>query len=85
MNEMFVDENGRQVEVQWIVKLYGIDWDSGDYDEYDVSDLPKNLQVEVHAYDEAGAIENALREAGEYTYSTLIRGTEQIVAKPKLV
>lgn len=46
----------------YIVKLRGITWDDGKGD-YDVSHLPREMNVTVLADDEAEALEYALSEA----------------------
>ena len=71
----------------WKVFLYGIQWDDGK-GEYDVSDLPENLCVEIsdnvddgrYADSKEEAIVLALDEATD-EYDTLIEGTEQINVK----
>jgi len=66
--------------MSWKVMLYGIDWDDGK-GEYDVSELPENLQVTVHdddAADKTEAIGMALAEASD-EFGSLVAGTEQIV------
>lgn len=62
----------------WKVKLYGIEWDDGK-GEYDVSELPPNLEVKVEADTKTQAIDYAMREATE-EFGSLIAGTEQIEA-----
>lgn len=65
--------------MKWQIYLYGIVWDDGK-GEYDVSDLPPNLRVEVPehiAADRNSAIEEALTIASD-EYEFLIAGTEQI-------
>lgn len=62
----------------WKISLYGIQWDDGK-GEYDVSELPENLEVKVEEEDEQGAIERALTVASD-EFGSLIDGTEQIVA-----
>lgn len=64
---------------QWKVKLFGIEWDDGK-GEYDVSELPPNLECRVEADSKSDAIEYALREACD-EFGSLIQGTEQIEAK----
>lgn len=68
---------------RWRVNAYGIQWDAGK-GEYDVSDLPRNLSVEVDAYSREGAIEEGLSEMTD-AYGALIEGTEQIVAEAILI
>lgn len=63
----------------WKVKLFGIEWDDGK-GEYDVSELPPNLEVAVEADNKKEAIEYALTEASD-EFGSLIQGTEQIEAK----
>jgi DNA-directed RNA polymerase subunit L len=66
----------------WNVKLYGIEWDDGK-GEYDVSELPPNLEIKVEDDDvqtRDEAIERALEIASD-EFDSLIDGTEQIVAK----
>lgn len=66
--------------MKWQVTLYGIIWDDGK-GEYDVEDLPENLQIDVDfAESKSDAIERALEIASD-EYESLIEGTEQIVAK----
>lgn len=62
----------------WKVKLYGIVWDDGK-GEYDVSELPPNLEVKVEADGKREAIDYAMREASD-EFGSLIEGTEQIEA-----
>jgi hypothetical protein len=66
----------------WKIKLYGIEWDDGK-GEYDVSELPPNLEVTIEDDDVTtrdAAIERALEDASD-EYGSLIEGTEQIIAK----
>ena len=66
----------------WNVKLYGIEWDDGK-GEYDVSELPPNLEIKVEDDDvqtRNEAIERALEIASD-EFDSLINGTEQIIAK----
>lgn len=60
----------------WQVFLYGIQWDDGK-GEYDVSELPENLRVNVKAESREEAIEAAFEEATD-EFGALIDGTEQI-------
>lgn len=63
---------------QWKVMLYGIMWDDGK-GEYDVSELPPNLEVRIDADSKGDAIELALEEATN-EFDSLVAETEQIVA-----
>lgn len=63
---------------KWKVMLYGILWDDGK-GEYDVSELPPNLEVTAEADTKAEAIEIALEEATN-EFGSLVAETEQIVA-----
>lgn len=68
--------------MQWQVTLYKIKWDDGD-GEYDVSELPTNLEViveDIEAGTKVEAIERALEIASDM-FDTLIASTEQINAK----
>lgn len=61
--------------MQWTVKLWGISWDDGK-GQYDVSELPDNMQVEIAdgvCEDTAEAVEYAMSEASANTGS-LIEG-----------
>jgi hypothetical protein len=62
----------------WKVNLYGIMWDDGK-GEYDVSELPPNLAVNVEADNKLQAIDRAMHEAAQ-EFGTLVAGTEQIEA-----
>lgn len=62
--------------MKWGIKLWGITWDDGK-GEYDVEDLPRNLEIEVEAESYAEAKELALSEASDY-YGFLIEGTHSI-------
>lgn len=64
--------------MMWKVTLYGIKWDDGK-GEYDVSELPKHLQVIVRADNEEEAMHFALEDASD-TFGSLIYGTKQIEA-----
>jgi hypothetical protein len=58
--------------MRWKIKLWGITWDDGK-GEYDVSELPRNLEITVNAEQEAEAIEYAMSEASQ-DYGSLISG-----------
>lgn len=70
--------------MRWNVKLWGITWDGGK-GEYDVSDLPANLEIlNIAADDEGAAIEYAMSDASA-SYGSLIEGvgTAEIVRLPE--
>lgn len=70
-------QNEGDLIMEWVVKIYGIEWDDGS--EYMVEDLPKNLQVSVEADSKQAAIEYALDDASQ-DFGSLIVSTEQIEA-----
>jgi hypothetical protein len=63
----------------WHVYLFGIEWDDSK-GEYDVSDLPQSVSLEVEADTRHDAIEEALTEVSDQ-FGMLIQQTEQIDAQ----
>lgn len=60
--------------VQWVVRLRSIEWDDGD-GLYDVSQLPRSLDLFVEAPVRDAAIEYAMDDASD-TYGSLIQGCD---------